>query len=254
MEDVLHSDTVYSPPTLRELAARVLHRRQCHVPRSLPGHLKAYMSPAGVRACSFCSGPMMECEVVRWRKVPRDGGVLVAREVLCWRHWDTEAQRIVAMFGRPGWTAPVVAPVGVGGVTVMRAKSGLSSGTTSPAGLGRRSRAGSMEVVGGSNTVAGGGGGGRSRTGSNNSLLLGSNYRWRRGTGDEIDEADVTISLSEESGREILPPPLVNRQAIAAAAAAAATKRKSQQDSAFNAGSSKKSGLRVAHSMMSFFA
>ncbi|KAJ3068131.1 hypothetical protein HDU98_008700 [Podochytrium sp. JEL0797] len=138
-------DQVYSPPTLQELAARCLFRHQAPVLKHLPPTVKAYLSPDHVACCSFCAGPILDLDVIRWRKVVKDGVVLVVRERLCWRHWDSEGERVVAMFGRVGWTAPVVV---LGAKSVSSLAGMVVGGAARVEGAGARAGATSAAAAG----------------------------------------------------------------------------------------------------------
>ncbi|KAJ3353806.1 hypothetical protein HDU83_006296 [Entophlyctis luteolus] len=107
------------PPTLKEFAARILRRHNAPVYKNLPSHLRAFLDPANFLTCSFCSGPIFSTAnttnttngyyFLRWRRIFREINIVfVAREVLCWRHWDTDEERIQRMFDVAGVTAPVV--------------------------------------------------------------------------------------------------------------------------------------------------
>ncbi|KAJ3241026.1 hypothetical protein HDU81_002196 [Chytriomyces hyalinus] len=217
----------YSAPSLRELAARVLHRHQAPLLKCLQPHLKAYLAPDKVCACSFCGGPIFEHHIVRWRKVMKDGGVLVAKEMLCWRHWDTDEERIVAMFRKHEWTAPVVVPINVTSASLISGGSGARM----------RSRAASSEIVAcGPSGIETGGLQRRIRSVSSSSLLLGN---LRKGAlGDGFDETRLRVPYNEMTEAGL--PVLVNRQAQSLAP------RASQ--------SAKRAGLRPSHSLASFFA
>ncbi|KAJ3139445.1 hypothetical protein HK100_011457 [Physocladia obscura] len=114
---------VYNSPTLKELAARALHRNQrSKILKHMQPQLKTYLQLGKVTVCSFCTGPIFEYEIERWRRIVKDGNILIAQERLCWRHWDTEQERIIEMFNGRAWTAPrsTVAENGGSAVTEQR--------------------------------------------------------------------------------------------------------------------------------------
>ncbi|KAJ3136972.1 hypothetical protein HK100_001200 [Physocladia obscura] len=98
---------IYNTPTLKELAARALYRnQQSKILKHMQPHLKTYLRSGKVAVCSFCAGPIFEYEIERWRRIVNDGNILIGQERLCWRHWDTEQERIIEMFNVRAWTAP----------------------------------------------------------------------------------------------------------------------------------------------------
>ncbi|KAJ3133173.1 hypothetical protein HK100_004584 [Physocladia obscura] len=109
LDDFAHAikTQVYNAPTLKELAARALHRNQrSKILKHMQPHLKTYLRSGKIAMCSFCAGPIFEYEIERWRRLVKDGNILVGQERLCWRHWDTEQERIIEMFNGQAWTAP----------------------------------------------------------------------------------------------------------------------------------------------------
>ncbi|KAJ3063432.1 hypothetical protein HDU98_000771 [Podochytrium sp. JEL0797] len=222
-------DQVYSPPTLQELAARVLIRNQAPVLKHLPPAVKAYLSPDRVACCSFCAGPILELDVVRWHKIVKDGAVLVARERLCWRHWDSEAQRVVALFGRKGWTAPVVvssasssSSAGMAVIAASRVDE-TSGGADLSAPMERLSMTDRLRKRASSSSLLsiGGSSGGLTRkqsmtllsTSSSSSLL--PTTRTTHSTSQRRDaELRALVPLRHESQILDRLPPLVNRQLV----------------------------------------
>ncbi|KAF9127897.1 hypothetical protein BGW39_005481, partial [Mortierella sp. 14UC] len=69
VQEFVHSP-VHSPPTLMELAARVILRQGVMVPPLLPPHLKAYLRTS--QRCSFCDGPYFESFVKRGKMIDKN--------------------------------------------------------------------------------------------------------------------------------------------------------------------------------------
>ncbi|KAF9972693.1 hypothetical protein BGZ65_009667, partial [Modicella reniformis] len=95
VEDFKHSP-LHSPPTLLELAARVLVRHDVTVPPTLPPHLKDYLKGAGT--CTFCDGPYFESWVTRGKMVEKNEMLIPLEYTLCVPHWNTEMERVKLMF------------------------------------------------------------------------------------------------------------------------------------------------------------
>ncbi|KAG0018752.1 Leucine-rich repeat-containing protein 63, partial [Entomortierella chlamydospora] len=108
VKEFVHSP-LNSPPTLLELAARVIVRHRVNVPRLLPSHLKTYLKTS--QQCSFCSGPYFESSFKRGKMIERDDTVIPLEYTLCVPHWNTDMERIKLMFGpRPATSPPPPPP------------------------------------------------------------------------------------------------------------------------------------------------
>ncbi|KAG0263968.1 hypothetical protein BG011_007689 [Mortierella polycephala] len=69
VEEFVHSP-LHSPPTLLELAARVIVRHDVPVPPMLLPHLTTYIKSA--RTCSFCDGPYFDSWVKRGKMIEKN--------------------------------------------------------------------------------------------------------------------------------------------------------------------------------------
>ncbi|KAG0214870.1 hypothetical protein BGX33_001712 [Mortierella sp. NVP41] len=103
VQEFVHSP-VHSPPTLMELAARVILRQGMVVPPLLPSHLKAYLRTS--QKCSFCDGPYFESSVKRGKMVEKNEFLVPLEYTLCVSHWNTEAERVKLLFGPRPVTSP----------------------------------------------------------------------------------------------------------------------------------------------------
>ncbi|KAI8362389.1 hypothetical protein B0O80DRAFT_372919, partial [Mortierella sp. GBAus27b] len=103
IQEFSHSP-LHSPPTLLELAARVMARHHVKAPTLLPSHLKSYLKTA--QRCSFCNGPYFESSFKRGKIMERNDKYIPLEYVLCTPHWNTELQRIKLLFGPTPATAP----------------------------------------------------------------------------------------------------------------------------------------------------
>ncbi|KAF9349227.1 hypothetical protein BGX34_001915 [Mortierella sp. NVP85] len=108
VEEFQHT-TVHSPPTLLELAARVMVRHDIKPPASLHPHLKDYLKSA--RTCTYCEGPFFESFVTRGKLVEKNDMNIPLEYTLCMPHWNTEMERIKLMFCKRPVTAPPVKPI-----------------------------------------------------------------------------------------------------------------------------------------------
>ncbi|KAF9909201.1 hypothetical protein EC991_008962 [Linnemannia zychae] len=103
VREFVHSP-VHSPPTLMELAARVILRQGMVVPPLLPSHLKAYLRTS--QRCSFCDGPYFESFVKRGKMIDKNEFLVPLEYTLCMPHWNTETERVKLLFGPRPITSP----------------------------------------------------------------------------------------------------------------------------------------------------
>ncbi|KAF9966781.1 hypothetical protein BGZ70_001283 [Mortierella alpina] len=73
LQRLVHS-SVHSPPTLLELAARVVVRQRVVVPNLLPEHLRAYLKTS--QRCSFCEGPYFEASFKRGKLIEKNNALI----------------------------------------------------------------------------------------------------------------------------------------------------------------------------------
>ncbi|KAF9104060.1 hypothetical protein BGX27_010257 [Mortierella sp. AM989] len=99
---------LHSPPTLLDLAARVIVRHGMEVPAMLPSHLKMYLKAA--QQCSFCAGPYFESSFKRGKLVEKNDNTIPFEYILCMPHWNTDMERIKLLFGPRPITAPSPLP------------------------------------------------------------------------------------------------------------------------------------------------
>ncbi|KAJ3055996.1 Leucine-rich repeat-containing protein 63 [Rhizophlyctis rosea] len=104
-----------TPPTLKELSARVIVRHQLPILSITQESLKTYLASA--HTCSFCGGPYFECFESRGKMVERqpEGPQIPMEYRLCVPHWGTEEERVSMMFcPMPGTapSSPLVSPKG----------------------------------------------------------------------------------------------------------------------------------------------
>ncbi|KAF8977004.1 Leucine-rich repeat-containing protein 63 [Entomortierella lignicola] len=97
-----------SPPTLLELAARVIVRKGVNVPSILPSHLKKYIKSS--QPCSFCGGPYFESSFKRGRLIEKNNITVPLEYTLCTLHWNNDMERIKLLFGPRPITAPPLPP------------------------------------------------------------------------------------------------------------------------------------------------
>ncbi|KAG0320447.1 hypothetical protein BGZ97_000159 [Linnemannia gamsii] len=103
VQEFVHSP-VHSPPTLMELAARVILRQGMVVPPLMPSHLKAYLRSS--QRCSFCDGPYFESSVKRGKIIEKNELLVPLEYTLCIPHWNTEMERVKLLFGPRPVTSP----------------------------------------------------------------------------------------------------------------------------------------------------
>ncbi|KAI8853511.1 hypothetical protein BC829DRAFT_350877, partial [Chytridium lagenaria] len=97
-------DQVWSPPTLRELSARVIVRHQVPILKCTQDDIKRYLASA--HACSFCNGPYFESFVTRGKMVEKNEIRVPFEYRLCVPHWNTEKERMMVLFCPLPDTAP----------------------------------------------------------------------------------------------------------------------------------------------------
>ncbi|KAJ3168364.1 hypothetical protein HDU87_001201 [Geranomyces variabilis] len=100
--------TTFSPPSLKELAARVIVRQQLPILEVTHSELKTYLASA--RQCTFCAGPYFEAVYVRGRVVERNEIGVPIEYRLCSPHWNTDEERLAALFCPLPDTAPSPTP------------------------------------------------------------------------------------------------------------------------------------------------
>ncbi|KAF9962035.1 hypothetical protein BGZ72_000102 [Mortierella alpina] len=104
LQRLVHS-SLHSPPTLLELAARVVVRHRVAVPNLLPEHLRTYLKTS--QQCSFCEGPYFEASFKRGKIIEKNNALIPLEYILCMPHWNTERERIKLLFGPRLVTSPV---------------------------------------------------------------------------------------------------------------------------------------------------
>ncbi|KAJ3162338.1 hypothetical protein HDU86_004818 [Geranomyces michiganensis] len=100
--------STFSPPSLKELAARVIVRQQLPILEVTHSELKTYLASA--RQCTFCAGPYFEAVYVRGRIVERNEVGVPIEYRLCSPHWNTDEERLAALFCPLPDTAPSPTP------------------------------------------------------------------------------------------------------------------------------------------------
>ncbi|KAF8924509.1 hypothetical protein BGZ58_001720, partial [Dissophora ornata] len=133
VEEFSHSP-LHSPPTLLELAARVIVRHDVPMPTMLLPHLKNYIKSA--RPCTFCDGPYIDSYVKRGKIIEKNEVHIPLEYTLCQPHWNTELERIKLLFCKRPITSPPVkpstAPQGpVGHIKVAKKQSAKSESSSS---------------------------------------------------------------------------------------------------------------------------
>ncbi|KAG0310661.1 hypothetical protein BGZ99_000227 [Dissophora globulifera] len=103
VEEFSHSP-LHSPPTLLELAARVIVRHSVPTPRMILPHLKTYLKSA--RTCTFCDGPYFDTFVKRGKMIEKNDLIIPLEYTLCEPHWNTELERIKLLFCPRPLTSP----------------------------------------------------------------------------------------------------------------------------------------------------
>ena len=94
-----------SPPSLKELAARTVIIAEAPLSIELPSLLRSYLSSS--YPCSFCASPYIDTFLCRYKIVQRNDTKISYEFRNCRRHWDTEDERIRAMFTRPAPFSPI---------------------------------------------------------------------------------------------------------------------------------------------------
>ncbi|KAF9369737.1 hypothetical protein CPB97_003341, partial [Podila verticillata] len=136
IDEFSHSP-LHSPPTLLELAARVIVRHDLKVPSILPSHLKTYLKTA--QRCTFCEGPFFESWCKRGKIIEKNDHCIPLEYTLCHPHWNTEMERVRLLFcPRPPTSPPPPPPVLPTLPPV--SSSGASGPSTSKSGSGSTSR------------------------------------------------------------------------------------------------------------------
>ncbi|CAI2163268.1 6547_t:CDS:2 [Funneliformis geosporum] len=105
--EFVHNIT-HSPPTLMELAARTIVRKQIPILEDTTEHLKDYLSNA--KKCSFCGGPYFESFVKRGKIIDKNEQHIPLEYRLCSPHWNTEQERVSLLFCALPDTAPSSEP------------------------------------------------------------------------------------------------------------------------------------------------
>ncbi|TPX59940.1 hypothetical protein PhCBS80983_g02126 [Powellomyces hirtus] len=98
----------FSPPSLKELAARVIVRQQLPILEITHSELKGYLASA--KQCTFCAGPYFDAVYVRGRIVDRSEVAVPLEYRLCTPHWNTDEERLTALFCPLPDTAPSPIP------------------------------------------------------------------------------------------------------------------------------------------------
>ncbi|RGB33424.1 hypothetical protein C1646_669356 [Rhizophagus diaphanus] len=101
-------EITHSPPTLMELAARAIVRKQIPILEDTTEHLKDYL--AGAKKCSFCYGPYFESFVKRGKIIDKNDQHIPLEYRLCCPHWNTEQERVSLLFCALPDTAPSSEP------------------------------------------------------------------------------------------------------------------------------------------------
>ncbi|KAG0262740.1 hypothetical protein BGZ95_003966 [Linnemannia exigua] len=103
VEEFVHSP-VHSPPTLLELAARVIVRHDIQMPKLMLPHLKEYVGSA--QSCSFCDGPYFDSWIKRGKLIEKNEMFVPLEYTLCQPHWNTEMERVKLLFCPRPITSP----------------------------------------------------------------------------------------------------------------------------------------------------
>ncbi|RIA92373.1 hypothetical protein C1645_874824 [Glomus cerebriforme] len=101
-------EIMHSPPTLMELAARTIVRKQIPILEDTTEHLKDYLASA--KKCSFCGGPYFESFVKRGKIIDKNDQHIPLEYRLCCPHWNTEQERVSLLFCALPDTAPSSEP------------------------------------------------------------------------------------------------------------------------------------------------
>ncbi|KAJ3389036.1 hypothetical protein HDU92_001208 [Lobulomyces angularis] len=100
-----HQDPYLSPPSLKELSARVIIRNQLPILSTTSLHISEYLSSS--KKCSHCTGPYFESCVKRIKFVERNEYTVPYEAKLCVAHWNNNQQRIKMLFSPIPNTAPI---------------------------------------------------------------------------------------------------------------------------------------------------
>ncbi|KAF9939291.1 hypothetical protein BGZ67_009679 [Mortierella alpina] len=121
VEKFVHSP-LHSPPTLLELAARVIVRHDVSVPSMISPHLKSYLKSA--RKCTFCEGPYFEASVKRGKMMEKNDIFVPLEYTLCQPHWNSDEERVMLMFCQRPITAPPLKSSATSGAQQQRPAGG----------------------------------------------------------------------------------------------------------------------------------
>ncbi|ORX57173.1 L domain-like protein [Piromyces finnis] len=91
-------------PSLKELASRVIIRRNISITDDLSDELKQYLG--SVHQCSFCHGPFFETFEKRNQLIRRNDVNIPLEYRLCISHWSSEEERVKVFFSKMPYTAP----------------------------------------------------------------------------------------------------------------------------------------------------
>ncbi|CAG8468993.1 1796_t:CDS:2 [Ambispora leptoticha] len=101
-------EIVHSPPSLMELAARTIVRKQIPILQDTTQDIKDYLASA--KKCSFCGGPYFESYVKRGKIIEKNDHQIPLEYRLCCPHWNTEQERVSLLFCPLPDTAPDAEP------------------------------------------------------------------------------------------------------------------------------------------------
>lgn len=91
-------------PSLKELASRIIIRRNIPISENLSDELKCYLG--SVHQCSFCHGPYFETYEKRNQLIRRNDVNIPLEYRLCISHWTSEEERIKVLFTKLPYTSP----------------------------------------------------------------------------------------------------------------------------------------------------
>ncbi|OUM60753.1 hypothetical protein PIROE2DRAFT_13389 [Piromyces sp. E2] len=91
-------------PSLKELASRIIIRRNIPITDDLSDELKYYLG--SVHQCSFCHGPFFETYEKRNQLIRRNDINIPLEYKLCISHWSSEEERIKVLFSKLPYTSP----------------------------------------------------------------------------------------------------------------------------------------------------
>jgi len=92
-------------PSLKELASRIIIRRNIPINDNLSDELKYYLG--SVHQCSFCHGPFFETYEKRNQLIRRNDINIPLEYRLCISHWSSEEERIKVLFSKLPYTSPM---------------------------------------------------------------------------------------------------------------------------------------------------